>query len=327
MQKNIKELLATHYNHQVEKITRLDGYSNENYKIETDSANYVLKLYEEDRDFVEILNAENEVLEKLSVDSPNLFPVPQENSDGKMLFYSEKHKKLVRLLSYLEGECIGNVEYTPELLFSFGKTLAGLNRSLLGFRNVAIEARKSVWDLQYYYLNRKFLPLIENPSDRKLVEYFFLRTKEFAEPHFESLRKAIIQGDANEWNVLTTDGKVSGIIDFGDLVYAPLITELAIAIAYATLYVEDPIDDILPLFEGYNEVLPLEEKEIELLYYLIPLRLCISVCNAANARREMPENEYAFVTEKPAWKSLRKWIRLNPMVVGRKFKKATGLEC
>ena len=134
-----------------------------------------------------------------------------------MLFYSKERRKLVRVLTFLEGKCIGESEYTPELLYSFGETLAGMSTSLLDFRNIAIESRKSAWDLQHYGLNKKHLPLIKNPSDRKLVEYFFLQAKEFAEPFFEQLRKSTVHGDANEWNVLESDGRVSGIIDFGNV--------------------------------------------------------------------------------------------------------------
>lgn len=326
MKTRINDLLADHFGIRANRIERLDGYANENYRIETDSGKYVLKLYDVEPNLTEIINAENEVLEKLSGDNPNLFPTPQRAVDGKMLFYSKEQRKLVRVLTFLKGKCIGESEYTPELLYSFGETLAGMNTSLLDFRNIAIESRKSAWDLQHYGLNKKHLPLIKNPSDRKLVEYFFLQAKEFAEPFFEQLRKSTIHGDANEWNVLESDGRVSGIIDFGDLFYSPLITEIAIALAYAALYVEDPVEDVLPLIEGYHNTLPLFEQEIGLLYYLIPLRLCISVCNSAKAARDMPENEYAFVTEKRAWHTLKKWICVNPLSVEDKFRKAAGMD-
>ena len=326
MKKQIKELLSKHYGLQAAEIKRLEGYANKNYKIETDSGNFVLKLYDAEPNRFEKVEAENRVLERLFEDNPGLFPVPQKTSDGKMLFYSEKLGKIVRLLSFLEGVCLGNLEYTPELLYSFGQTLAKLNKSLLDFRHIALESRRSVWDLQHYFLSKKYIPLIPEPRKRKLVEYFFLQTREFVEPHFDTLRKSTIQSDANEWNVLASDGEVSGIIDFGDLFYSPLIGELAVALAYATIYVEDPIEDILPIIKGYQEILPLEEKEIGLLYHLIAQRLCISVCNSANARKEMPDNKYAFVSEKGAWKILEKWVRINPLWAKDRFRNAAGFE-
>lgn len=325
MESDIKKIVSTLYGLRAEKITRLDGYDNENYRIGTSSGDFVLKIYPETYESAEILENENEILIGLAREQPGLYPVPQKTIEGKFLVRSgRKEKRLIRLLSFLEGTCLGDSEYTPGMLYSFGQTLAGLDRFLQSYNNSAIRARRSAWDLQYFHLNQKKLALIENPADRKLVEYFFLQTEEFAAPFFAELRKSTIHGDANEWNVLAANGRISGIIDFGDLCYTPLINELAIALAYASLFVREPVTDLLPLVRGYHEVLPLEEKELELLYYLIPLRLCISVCHSADARRTKPGNKYALISEKRAWKVLRRWIRLNPLDVEDKFRRGTG---
>ena len=326
MASGIKAFFEKNYGLQADKIIRLEGYSNENYKIETARRNFVLKLYVVEPNLIEILHAESEALKKLSVDNPGFFPVPEKTLSGKLLFYSKKQDRIVRLLSFLEGERLDKVKYTPELLFSFGKTLARANKSLLDFRNSAIESRRSVWDFQHYYLNKKYLRHIKDPAKRKFVEYVFLQTKELIEPRFEDLRKAAIQGDANERNVLANNGKVSGIIDFGDMFYSPLIGDLAIALSYAAFYVKNPIYDLLPLIEGYNKVIPLEEKEVEILHYLIALRLSISVCNSANAASEMPDNKYTLVSEIRAWEVLEKWFCLNPLLVEDEFRKTAGFD-
>ena len=72
-----------------------------------------------------------------------------------MLFYSEGCGKIARLLSFVEGKCLNEFKYTSKLLYSFGSTLALLDTYLLDFKNIAIELRKSVWDLQHYHLNKK----------------------------------------------------------------------------------------------------------------------------------------------------------------------------
>jgi hypothetical protein len=71
--------------------------------------------------------------------------------------------------------------------------------------------------------------------------------------------------------------------------------------------------------------LPLEEKEITILYYLIAARLCISVCNSAHSRKENPDNKYALMSEKPAWKLLHHWMTINPIVAENRFRTALGL--
>ena len=263
---------------------------------------------------------------KLTKDDPAFYPLSKENADGEVFFYSTELDKSVRLLSFLEGEALRNVEYTPKLLFSFGKTLAKLDKKLLDYRCTTIESSKSCWNLQYYNLNKKYLSFITDSTKRNLVEHFFLQTREFVEPYFDELRKSVIHGDANVWNILVNDEQITGIIDFGDLCYSPLITELAIAIAYTALYAKDPIEDILPMIKGYNEVLPLSEREVELLYYLIPLRLCISVCHSAKAAFETPENEYVFINERSAWEMLQTWVRIDPVLAEDRFRATIGFQ-
>ena len=117
-------------------------------------------------------------------------------------------------------------------------------------------------------------------------------------PLIPYLRKSIIHSDANEWNVLIQNGKVSSIIDFGDLVYSPLINEVAIAMTYASYDKENPLDWALIILGAYNSELPILEIEIKTLYYLIAARLCISLCNgAAYSKKINPENDYAFSSD------------------------------
>jgi 4-aminobutyrate aminotransferase-like enzyme len=70
----------------------------------------------------------------------------------------------------------------------------------------------------------------------------------------------------------------------------------------------------------------LEEREVDLLYYLIAARLCISVCNSAHTKTLKPDSPYITISEQPAWDVLRKWIRINPIAARRVFRAAAGLE-
>ncbi len=320
----IEEFLSSSFGIQNAELSVLEGYESENYKVEKADKKFVLKIYEDQPNLKELLTAENLLLEKLSKKKPNSFSIPQGNIKGK--FLTETENKFVRLLSFVEGEFLAEAVHTPELFYSFGKFLAEMDLRMLKFRDVSIEARKSNWDLQFCHLNKKFLPFIENPNDRKLIEYFFLQIHENVESEIENLRKSVIHGDGNDWNVLCENGEVSGIIDFGDMCFSPLINELAIAVTYGISGKEHPIDWALPIIKGYNETLSLEEKEIELLYWLIAARLCISVCNSAKTKREKPDIEYITISEKPAWELLRKWVRLNPVFVEDEFRKTVGFE-
>jgi ethanolamine-phosphate phospho-lyase len=318
----MKEFLKEKYNLQVVEITTLEGYDSENYYVKTADKKYVLKIYKDEVHLKELLSAENRLLQLLSKDNPNSYPVPMRDLEGNYL--SETSTGFARLLSYVEGEFLAEVEHTPQLFESFGKFLAEMDLKILNFRDVAIDAKKTKWDSQFYHLSKKYLPFIENKSDRKIVEYFFLQNREIINPEIENLRKSVIHGDANDWNVLVKNGEISGIIDLGDMCFSPLINELAIALPYCMFGKEDVIGAILPIIQSYHKVLPLEENEIATLFWWIATRLCISVCNSAKTKRDKPDSEYITISEKSAWELLRKLVKLNPIFVEDEFRKACG---
>jgi len=71
--------------------------------------------------------------------------------------------------------------------------------------------------------------------------------------------------------------------------------------------------------------LPINEKEIAVLYYLVAARLCISVCNSSHSRKINSANKYAFVSENQAWALLQQWLRINPIAAENSFRSAIGL--
>lgn len=323
----MKKLLQTQFAINPIEIKKLWGYDNSNYLVKTKDIQYVFKTYIKNTETLALVEAENEVLLFLHNTNKNNFPKPiifKDNSFVKIIKIKEK-ELIVRMLSFLDGELYGNVTPTKTLFQSLGRFIALLDIQLQSFNNKTIRARRWHWDIQYLHLNKKYIKDIQSVKKRNVIINYFQKFKENVIPVLPELRKSIIHGDANEWNVLVNNGKVTGIIDFGDLSYTPLINELAITIAYACLYIENPLEWTSNIIESYHNVLPLEEKEIAILYYLILARLCISVCNSAHSRKENPNNEYAFISEKPAWKLLYKWSNISPIKAENHFRSAIGM--
>ncbi|MFZ1700031.1 MAG: aminotransferase class III-fold pyridoxal phosphate-dependent enzyme [Pyrinomonadaceae bacterium] len=324
MTPEIEKFLTDVYGINASGIEKLEGYDSENYKITSVSGDHILKFYPDEANIEDLLTAENDLLTRLSIEMPGRFPKPQPDASGNYLVKTPKG--WARLLSFVDGAFLANAEHSESLFYSFGKFLAEMDWQMLGFRSSAIEARKINWDLVHYGHSEKFLPFIDDSADRKLVEYFFLQNRERVEPQIENLRFSVIHNDANDWNVLVDDGAVSGIIDFGDMCYTPLINELVIAVTYAVLGKDRPVEAMLPIIRGYHDILPLEETEIEVFYWLVATRLGISVCNSAKAKLDRPDSEYITISEKPAWELLRKWIRINPVWYEDELRKVCGFE-
>ncbi len=79
-------------------------------------------------------------------------------------------------------------------------------------------------------------------------------------------------------NVLFGDDlRVSGIVDFGDMTHAPLVCDLAVAIADVLHGHPDAVDAADAIIGGYVSVTPLDNDEAGLLADLVAARLATEV--------------------------------------------------
>ena len=317
------------YDIQGAHLKKMDGYGSLNYQVKIEDMNFVLKVYTSDED-VHLLHAENQLFKYLATQTRdmNTYPEVLPTTDGKFIStYSYSNQTYyVRLLSFMEGDLLAEVKHTDPLLESFGTFLGKMDKTLLHFQHPAINARVVKWDNQHLLLNKNYIDLITDIDRRRLVQYFFMQFREEVQPLHYQLRKSTIHNDANDWNILTHEGEVSAIIDFGDMCYSYLINELAVAIPYALFEKKDPIHYACLIIKNYHQELPLEERELDVLYYLIATRLCVSVCNSAFSKKQMPDNQYITISEKPAWELLEKWITINPNYAANQFRAACGFE-
>ena len=316
------------YNLLGSKVTPMVGYDSTNFKVEDAGKKYVLKRYPAHGENLEMLLAENALLQFLSATHPNKFPTPICNMKGEEITLIKENNKVFayRMLTFLEGTFLGEMELTPRVLESFGQFMAQLDLTLMPYRSLVLKGKQTSWDITHLHLSKKYLEYIPDPGDRKLVSYYMLQFKEEVEDQLPHLRHSLIHNDGNEWNVLADGEKIRGLIDFGDMVYAPLVNEVVVSLTYLMMGKDDPLSFVLPFLKHYHSLLPLEEKELSLLYYLIAARLCVSVCHSAYHKKQQPGNDYLVVSEKPAWELLRKWLTLSPVGMTRFFKMALGMD-
>jgi len=317
-------LLKENYAIEPSSITKLEGYDSLNFKIDSAQGTFVLKQYKSSKEILALLKAEHEIFETLSQVENQEFPKTILSLDGNP--FVQKETNAFRVLRYLNGSFLGDVTHSPTLCGSFGKFLARLNSTLKSEYFAAIAAKQTPWDLQYFKKNYKYLKYITDARNRNLVDYFFLQYDENIYPIQNQLRKCIIHNDGNDWNVLTKNQHVSGLIDFGDMCYSWLINELAVALTYLLMNKERPLNVAKEFIKGYHAIHPLKEIELEVLYYLIAARLCTSVCNSAYTKTIKPDSAYITISEKPAWALLHKWLTINPKRARDVFYQAARFE-
>lgn len=278
----------------IKTARRLPSERDKNYLLTDDSGRqFVLKIANasESRAF---LDAQNAVLDYLSERVPFCQRVIGE--------VAEFEGHLARVVSYLPGVPLADIRpHPPALLHDLGQKLGQLSRALADFDHPAVH-RDFHWDLANgNRVVNEYAPLIENAGLRELV----LRCR--FEPRIE-LRRSVIHGDANDHNVLVDPETmtVSGLIDFGDMVYSYTVGDLAIALAYVVLHEDDPFESVIA---GYTSEFELLDEEREALWSLVRLRLAMSVCIAAYQIQRHPENEYLRISQKAIEENLPRILR------------------
>ncbi len=237
----------------------------------------------------------------------------------------------VRLLTYLPGKPLALVRpHDADLLTGLGRFFGRLDHILEDFDHPAAH-RDFHWDLKNAgQVVNSYIGLIDDPIKCDLVKPWLKRFQTKIEPQLQDLRTGVIHNDANDYNVLVSphgkwQNRVSGVIDFGDMVFTCTVCEVAIACAYAMLNKADPLAAAANIVAGYHQNRPLTEQELAVLVDLICMRLCMSVCLAANQSRLEPDNEYLHISEKPAWALLKKMRTIHPRLAWYVLRHACGL--
>ena len=324
----IQDLVKEHYGLNV-TVKALNGYDELNFLLSDDkNEKYILKVSNESHSFP-FLEAQAAIMRHLAKsDISDCFQHFCLNTKGEELtqIVTDSQIYYIRILNFLEGTFwVDEKNKNSELHYNLGSFLGNMDAELANFSHPAMH-RNYTWDISRASEAGDNLKYILNHEKRRIAGYFLLQFDTEVLPQLHKLRHAYIHNDANDYNVLVKDNRISGLIDFGDMVYTALINNLAIACVYAMLDEEDPLAVAAKIVEGYHNSYALTEQELDLLYYLIAGRLCISVTQSAYNASLDSDNEHHFVTEKPAWDLLYKWIKINPIKAQDEFRKACGFE-
>jgi 4-aminobutyrate aminotransferase-like enzyme/Ser/Thr protein kinase RdoA (MazF antagonist) len=325
---DIQQLAIEHYGLSA-TVKALDGYDELNF-ILTDEKNqkYILKLSDENQSYP-FLDAQVKIIQHLSksplAESFQQFSI---NKNGEALTQIIRDNKTyyIRILSFLEGTFwYEQPNKSNTSLYNLGAFMGNMDKALQDFSHPAMH-RHYTWDISKASDANEKLKYITNHERRRIAGYFLLQFDTEVLPQIYQLRHAYIHNDANDCNVMAQGEKTTGLIDFGDMVYSALINNLAIACTYAILESNDPLTDASLVVKGYHETYTLTTQELDLLYYLIAGRLCISVTQSAYNASLNSDNAHHFITEKPAWELLYKLIKINPIKAQDTFRKVCGFD-
>ncbi len=216
--------------------------------------------------------------------------------------------RVVRVFTYLPGLPLPEAPRTPLQQQNLARMLGRLDVALRGFSHPAGDLPLP-WDLQRADSVRDLLAHVDDAARRALAVQALDRFTQEAAPVLRTLPRQPIHNDFNIYNVLVdpadTD-RIAGILDFGDMVCAPAINDLAVAAAYQLGTDDDPLQHIVPFVAAYHAVRPLAAAEIDQLFTLMTARLVMVVAISGWRAARYPENAAYVLRNNPL-----SWARLS----------------
>ena len=230
-------------------------------------------------------------------------------------------------VTYLPGGLLADVRYrSPALVEDLGATVGRLTAALALVDSPALE-RDFHWDLTRAWERvAATRPSISDGALGEAIDATLARVKRHVTPMSGKLRRAVIHNDLNDHNILIAADRVSGVVDFGDMLYGWRVADLAIAAAYAMLDADDPLGILGALVRGAQDECTLDDGELEVLFELACLRLALSASIALEQQAARPDNAYLGVSQSAIHRTLPRLMRVPHALAAAVARGAAGRE-
>ena len=184
------------------------------------------------------------------------------------------------------------------------------------------------WDIQRALILEPGIQAWVADDAKALCADFNARFQREVLPRLPSLRAQVVHSDGHAENLLRAESgsdEIVGVIDFGDMVHAPLVQDLAVTLASFARHGEMSLENAVAQVEAWNAVLPLADEELEVLHDLTLLRLATSLC-MYDFRIHATEKPPAWLTEErpDIVRALTKFLALDRAEVHERYRAACG---
>jgi hydroxylysine kinase len=304
------------------KASLLPGERDRNFRMTANTGSeYLLKLINPVED-PDVTRFQNGALRHIAAREPNL-AVPrlvQAVAGGDIATTASGLR--ARLTTYVAGTPLAAKAPSASLRVQLGSLLARVDRALRGYGRTG-KPGTLLWDLANAARLRALLAHVEDGARRALVERVLDRFDASVGQTLAALPRQAIHNDFNPSNVLVDDrGAPCGVIDFGDVVLAPRIQDLAVAAAYHVPEEGALLPPILDLVEGYHAIAPLAASEAEILLDLVELRMAMTaIISSWRASVDPGNRDYIMRHAARAWNGLARLRELEPRSAGEAIRR------
>lgn len=277
------------------ELAPLPGERDTNFRVTSAEGEFVFKLANS-AEPAGVTEFQNRALMHVADVDPGC-PVPRvvPTRRGEALFPvagDDGRAHSARMLSWLQGVPLQHTARDAAVAHSLGRALARLAAALDGFEH-ACSNSSHLWDLKRAGHLAELLRHVADPEMAGICRRVLAAFESRIEPRLPALRWQVIYNDLNPSNVLVdpeAPGSVLGIIDFGDIVYSPLVADVAVACAYLVGTGDNALDDVEQFLRGYTSRRPLTGAEVGVLYGLLQVRLVTTILITHWRAARYPEN-------------------------------------
>ncbi|XP_070534787.1 hydroxylysine kinase-like [Ptychodera flava] len=326
-----KQLVARLYGLNVQNVTELDSFLDQNFRITvTDGSDGILDYT------MKIINAKDSSNEGFMQGMIDILLYLEENGIScpkpvKMLNgnYLSKHatpggaEHAIYLQTYIHGVPLNELkEISLPQCYSVGAYLGRMHKALQGFEHCGLQNEKGQWRMENVCALKNYIQEVCDEDQRQLVLTVLKSFEDNVVPLYSSFHKGIIHGDYRAANVIVQPNDIdksvtsehthaiTGLIDFGDVTFSCFMFEIAITTAHFVMEEsKNPSLVAERVLAGYETEFSLTDQERAQLEVCTLARMAQVAVVGSFELQKQPTNEYVKEITTMAWKSLKRHIK------------------
>jgi len=266
------------------ELDHLSGERDQNFCVTTaDGSRYVLKIASLLEDLA-LVDFQTQALLHLETSDPTI-PIPriQRSLEGNLFetLTTEHGDHPVRLLSWVDGTPFGELDPpSHDTIAQIGALQGRMCRAFQGFTHEG-GSHFMPWDILNGLVESDTLCNDYLRGDlADACEPVLAHLAASALPRMRQLPHQVIHNDAHSGNVLCdplNPATVTGVIDFGDLLYRPLVVDLATSLSSFLEHGESPVTESAALVGGFVQHMDIPPEQLELVYDALMARAILIV--------------------------------------------------
>jgi Ser/Thr protein kinase RdoA (MazF antagonist) len=246
------------------------GHQSDNYHIQTDLGNYVIRILHESVESIEFAMSVHEFLANNKIKTP----LPARTNLGK--FTHTQDNQLFVVQTFIPGADIYEpLEAIDPLLPFYGSKLGQIHNILLKMTNELGKERLETGRVPFSWVresSKKYMP-----EDDFVKNQYRIWAEEIDLITEASLTRSITHGDVGPKDFFFENGEFTGIMDFNSAGYSYLLMDVVSMMMYCELFRQERIGQYRIFMKSYLKSAPIRLEELNWLHLLLRSRWFVQI--------------------------------------------------